>query len=94
MPRAKKKNMDPFVECRVLGHAWDKFTPVYRSNFKELEHFRCVRCTSEKHEAINIYGDIIYRKYDYVEGYQYAKDERPTRAQMRLMMFDRKVRDG
>jgi hypothetical protein len=77
--------------CQTIGHAWDEFfpidmaTPVYGWRYS----LRCTRCETERHDVIDAVGRVNGRRYIYVEGYQYAKGERPTRDDLRQLMYQR-----
>lgn len=75
------------IFCRGLGHAWDAFNPpVDRmpSVAKTLKMpFRCVRCGTERHDAIEFDGQLWRRKYVYPDGYKSTGLARP---EVRLTM--------
>lgn len=79
------------LRCRIYGHAWDEFypddlgTPLYGWRLS----LRCTRCTTERHDVIDSIGQISMRRYIYVEGYRNESDEKPTREDLRLAMFER-----
>lgn len=79
------------LRCRVYGHSWDEFypddleTPAYGWRLS----LRCTRCTTERHDVIDSIGQVSMRRYIYVEGYQVERDEKPTREELRLTMFNR-----
>lgn len=77
------------VRCRVLRHPWDDFNPVGLRNpsFGTRVSLRCMRCGTERHDVYDSNGEVAYRRYIYVEGYQYAKDERPSAAQFRVLLM-------
>ena len=74
-----------FVECRTGGHAWDWFVPSGRQpKWGTWFALRCDRCGTERFDTLGIYGQLVGRRYDYPEGYQYAKGEEvPTRDDFR-----------
>jgi hypothetical protein len=79
------------LRCRVYGHAWDEFypdnlgTPFYGWRLS----LRCGRCTTERHDLIDSIGRVSSRRYIYPEEYAIEAEEKPTRDQLRLAMFDR-----
>jgi len=79
------------AQCRTYGHAWEEFfpadmgTPLYGWRLS----LRCTRCSSERHDIIDVLGRVNGRRYIYVEGYQMARDERPDRDTLRREMYDR-----
>lgn len=88
IPRGSVTDAD-MIRCRVMRHAWDDFDPVgmRNPNWGIRVSFRCLRCHSERHDIYNSLGDVGYRRYIYVEGYQYAKGERPSAAEFRIMLM-------
>jgi hypothetical protein len=84
---------DDYAVCRTWGHAWDpgwepsSITPgpVWRNRLSA----RCTRCTTERIDAIGALGDVMQRHYNYPDGYRYARNERPTRSEFRLMLLKR-----
>ena len=77
------------VRCRVLRHSWDDFDPVglREPSFGTRVSLRCLRCSSERHDVYDSNGEVTYRRYIYVEGYQYAKGERPSAAEFRVLLM-------
>ena len=77
---ATKLNDVFFVQCRLLGHAWDeipsnisdkggkKWIPGQRMSF------RCVRCGTIRNEVWSKVGELVTRSYDYTEHYTFAKE--------------------
>jgi hypothetical protein len=82
---------ESILRCRTWGHAWDEYFPddLGPPSFGYRSSLRCTRCTTERHDVIDINGDVGQRRYIYPEGYQLARDETPTRSEMRLALFDR-----
>jgi hypothetical protein len=87
LPRNIK--LDDAVRCRTYGHAWDEFfpddlgVPMYGWRLS----LRCTRCLTERHDIVERTGAIGGRRYIYPEGYKMAGYEKPTREQMRLVLF-------
>lgn len=81
--------LDSFVECRALGHAWESFTPIDRPShlFRNVLSLRCVRCGTERHDAIDLSGDVTSRRYRHPEGYRLTGDEKPSRSFFRRQVF-------
>lgn len=80
-----------FIQCKTFGHAWEPFTPLKKwfalyKKYAHYIHLRCVRCGCTRHDGLNIYGDVVYREYRHPDGYKDAKDEKPTRAELRLIV--------
>ena len=77
------------LRCRTFGHAWDEFYPDNMGTpmFGWRLSLRCMRCTAERHDIIDRIGAVGSRQYSYPDGYKLARDETPTREQMRLSLF-------
>ena len=73
--------------CRTVGHAWDTFTPLRKAPaFGELLAFRCVRCTTERHDTVSwVDGSLVQREYRYPDNYKLA--ERYFRNDYRLALM-------
>ena len=86
-----------YVRCYAWGHAWDDYTnsdwrPTMGQSFLVL---RCLRCSTERREAYNLYGEIETRHYHWPEGYRFRKGEtKPTKGEFRLMALPERVRDA
>jgi hypothetical protein len=77
-----------YLECKILGHAWDEYNPTVtdgQASFDRLT-LRCIRCATTRHDYFDRVGEIERRNYGYPDGYRDAKDMKPSRAAMRLMM--------
>lgn len=80
-----------FVECKTLGHQWD----IVPGNLSSLNGWdsalslRCMRCEAERMDYLDYLGEVGERRYVYPEGYRDAKDIKPSRAAMRLMLVKR-----
>jgi hypothetical protein len=77
------------LRCRTYGHAWDEFypdnlgTPLWGWRLS----LRCVRCTAERHDTVDVNGYIGQRRYIYPDDYSMGRDETPTRQEMRVSLF-------
>lgn len=61
-----------YLTCRTFGHQWEEFVPV---GMRKPQHsFRfsllCVSCGTERHDLLNLSGQLTQREYRYAEGYQ------------------------
>lgn len=94
VPRGGVTDAD-MIRCRVARHMWDDFEPTeMRSpSWGTRVSFRCLRCASERHDVYDSLGEVGYRRYIYVEGYQYAKGERPSAAEFRVMLMKEQRRE-
>ena len=83
-----------YVECRVLGHAWEDVTGMPGGKVRRVEYltgrrmrFRCTRCTMERHETWSeLTGELIARQYDQPGGYKLGRVELPSDVTMRQAM--------
>ena len=78
-------------QCRTYGHAWEEFYPddLGEPTFGWRLSLRCVRCTGQRHDVIDHIGQVGQRRYIYPDGYHIARDETPSREEMRQRMFKR-----
>ena len=61
------------LECRTYGHEWERFNPLrQRPRWGWPLSLRCIRCRTERHDAIDINGGLISREYLYPTGYEIA----------------------
>lgn len=77
-------------ECRFLRHAWEVFTPLdfpNRGLWRRAIHLRCPRCATVRHDALDVHGELISRKYDYPDEYKMDRDDRPTGDELRMWIF-------
>ena len=56
--------------------------------------FRCVRCGTERLEVWNSKGELVTRRYDYSEHYQFAKGERVFAPVFRQVYLVERKRSG
>ena len=88
-----KPTNEDFLKCqnRMMGHQWDELgVPVRKRRagyWGNLIDFRCDRCGTIKHVLLNTWGAIEARWYEYPDGYQYAKGERPSNEDLRLQLL-------
>jgi hypothetical protein len=79
-------------ECRFLRHSWDVFSPVgfaHSGLWRRAIHLRCPRCGTVRHDALDVHGELLTRKYEYPDEYKMDQDDRPTSDQLRLWMLKR-----
>lgn len=81
---------EEFVRCRSLGHSWDDYNPPkLRPLHGFILAFRCTRCTTERHDAIDRRsGELTGRRYLYPDGYKTTRDERPSAEELRVRIAD------
>ena len=82
-----------YVMCRTLGHAWEPFTPRGKrpAYFGYRLSLRCVRCGTERHDTIDMLGNVGSRSYEYEEDYKDA--EKVAKEDYRLALLKtRKVK--
>jgi len=91
------RRSDPFVTCRVYGHAWfevpDDAGWDPRKMFNHRIVLRCERCGGSRYDGIDSRGEVGARYYVMPEGYSYARDETPTRSALRLAMLRRPLEE-
>lgn len=65
-----------YAACRgPLRHSWELIvaSPDQRPAFGTLALFRCVRCTTERHDIFSRFdGQLLHRWYDHPEAYRDA----------------------
>ena len=79
-----------FVRCRTVGHAWFDVAGNWTPPDASIPlTFHCERCGTERRDAINVFGDLVYRYYVKPDGYDLRKqDFKPTRSDFRKMLLD------
>lgn len=79
-----------YLKCRSFGHAWDEFVPVgKRPGIGFRFSLVCVSCGMERHDGIDVNGNLATREYVQPKGYKL--DQGYTRAEFRLV-YERKRR--
>ena len=83
---------DEVVRCRTYGHAWDEFTasdlgpPMLDWRLS----LRCIRCQTERHDEIDLLGNVGARRYIYLDGYKtVVSEEKMTRYEYRQTLYER-----
>jgi hypothetical protein len=63
---------DPYVTCRRGGdlHSWDRLPLAKRTSFGQPRDYRCVHCTTVKHQIIDANGRLAAQWYDYPDDYK------------------------
>lgn len=65
---------DPYLKCRVLGHAWDEIPVTKRPEFGVYMWFRCERCSTLRYDIVNQFnGDLLSRSYQKPSDYKREK---------------------
>lgn len=86
MPRRQKTG---FETCRLLYHAWDPVSapPGWAGGMsRHVLHLRCLRCGTYRHDGFDVLGRLMTRQYVHPDGYRMARDDVPTRDELRLTM--------
>lgn len=96
---AKKTYTVHFVQCRLLGHAWDEIPSDLSIKGKrvltgERMSFRCVRCQTVREEVWNIKGELSMRRYIYADNYQFGKGGRIYAPQFRQTYLSERKKSG
>ena len=76
----KADTLDPeLLECRVGGtrHRWSRRKPDFEpAPGQVVAAFQCDHCHTIKRMAFGSkYGEVVYRHYQYPEGYQLKRDD-------------------
>lgn len=87
----RREQEEDYERCKTLGHVWEDFNPIDLgpAMYGKRMSLRCVRCTTERHDTIEASGRVGTRSYRYADGYIIPREERLTRAEMRLKLYDR-----
>lgn len=84
--------------CRTTGHHWVAYDggPFAQATaWGRANHFVCKQCQTRRHDAVNRFGGLVSRRYEYVDDYRLGRDEeRPTADELRLWMMKRNRRLG
>ena len=67
--------MTPPLDPRRAGEWWE---------------WECDRCGAERHDVIDQAGELSVRNYVYPEGYEWGGEDRPTRADLRVVWSKKK----
>jgi hypothetical protein len=89
-----KRRQHAFIECKTFGHAWDEYNPGDGdlNGWFDRITLRCERCGSTRHDYHDNRGELGARKYWTPDGYKDAKDQKPSRAALRLMLHGHSTR--
>jgi len=79
------------LQCRTYGHAWSEYS---RGDLPAVVGWRltlrCDRCTTERHDVIDLIGELQSRHYDYPDGYRADfEDHRWTLPEYRQRLYER-----
>lgn len=92
--------MPGVLKCDVLRHAWhDVDSPWFvKRDWPRCDclSMRCERCDRERRDVISLNtGDVVSRRYIAPPGYvKYARDERPTMAEFRLLLLTERAKQA
>jgi len=82
-----------FYRCYTLGHAWydyDDTGPAPITGTPLM--LRCERCGTNRRDVVQDgTGELIWRRYDYPDGYKYGSEARPTRSDFRVMLLQQRI---
>jgi hypothetical protein len=68
--RSVRDQKQDWLECHVFGHEWEPFMKLgRRSDWGRVFSLRCARCGCERHDTIDLQGNLSTREYVYPEGY-------------------------
>lgn len=74
-----------FVQCKTLGHAWEVIPTRQKRGYKNILQLRCVNCGTERFDALDWRGELLYRYYEYPEGYKDA--EKMPKPELRILLM-------
>jgi hypothetical protein len=80
------------VQCRTYGHGWSEFVrPDLPAVAGWRLTLRCDRCTSERHDVINLIGELQHRHYQYPDGYRLARADQTGMSlpEVRQLLYQR-----
>jgi hypothetical protein len=79
------------LQCRTYGHAWDEYSrPDLPDTAGWRLSLRCARCSTERHDVIDLIGGLSERRYVYPEGYRADfEDHRWTLPEYRQALYQR-----
>jgi hypothetical protein len=58
-----------FVECRDVGHVWNRVSSVLGDDDVLTRTLHCARCDTYREDRLKPGGDLAGRKYSHGEGY-------------------------
>jgi hypothetical protein len=80
-----------FLDCRDMGHAWERASDVVRSNSGGVRSFKrtlkCLRCETMRQDEYKV-GDVVTargRRYAYPKGYQVKGGM--SRGEARMLLY-------
>jgi hypothetical protein len=81
-----------YLHCRAFGHTWEEFVPVGMRKPEWGFRFSllCTHCQTERHDLIDVAGNVGQREYRYMPDYQL--DVATNRAEVRLMYEHKRPR--
>ena len=82
--------------CRAMGsHAFEPFAPLDRPKGSWRRIFlRCIYCTTERHDTLNVLGQLQQRKYIYPQGYSRDRYQADNYRLEFYKAYERMNRDG
>lgn len=89
---------EDFEYCRTVRHPWEILDVAELADdpllgyVRELR-LRCTSCTGKRYDQLDSAGDLVYRRYEYPDGYLHTgEDERPTLQELRLRLLSRTLK--
>jgi hypothetical protein len=84
---------ESFLQCRAFGHDWDPDPVSYRRVMGGVrETYRCLRCTTLRHEVYNASGRRDRCSYKYPPGYKLSGTDAPLyRSDYRAVLRNRQL---
>lgn len=74
------------LRCDAMrSHAFEPFAPAGKMHsWREVVCLRCIYCDTERYDTLNLYGEVLTRKYVYPEG---KKPERLPAGEARVKFY-------
>lgn len=91
-PKQRRAMEEAYLLCRTFGHLWDEFMPhgMRKASFGYRISLRCVRCTTERHDLIDVRGEVGQREYRYPDDYSLPSGVK--RPELRVELVRRRKR--
>lgn len=87
-------NREQYLRCNTVNHAWDDQPSDWNPAYGTPMLWRCIRCSAERRDVVNAFGQVVSRRYVYPPGYSYSKGERPSRSDFRMMLLAERMKEN
>jgi hypothetical protein len=69
-----RRNLGQLRCAAMRSHAFEPFAPVGKMHaWRDVVCLRCIYCHTERYDTLNLYGEVLSRRYKYTE------DRKPRR---------------